>query len=106
MWLQTIRASCPTGVVCGILATMADRSDELTVTHSEGKALADQVGAQFWVTSAKTGLSVPEAITSLAEEWCTANGVTPDTANHQASNFAHLTQPIIEQGPSASKCRC
>ena len=106
MWLQSIRQSCPSGVTCGIVATRAD--SEVVVPHETGQALANGNNSQFWVTSAKTGLNVAEAITSLAENSAVVTSSAANSTSTAASNnnTVELNDPQEPHDASNSKCKC
>eukprot|EP00658_Telonema_sp_P-2_P045877 TRINITY_DN3391_c0_g1_i1.p1 TRINITY_DN3391_c0_g1~~TRINITY_DN3391_c0_g1_i1.p1 ORF type:complete len:257 (-),score=56.32 TRINITY_DN3391_c0_g1_i1:471-1241(-) len=110
LWLQTIRQCCAGEVACAVMATMADLEEgrHLEVPHEDGRALAEQLGVKFWVTSAKSGLNVGEAILGLAEECC--GNLEPGGQDARLEHAIDLTQSADDnedRAPSgAKKCSC
>jgi small GTP-binding protein len=75
-----------------LLGNKSDLVEERKVTADQGQSLADEIGAQFFETSALSGQNIPEVFADIAdhvnlkEEPPAAQELTPSQPNDQSSN--------------------
>jgi Ras-related protein Rab-1A len=65
-WYREIRKDAPSNIFLILAGNKIDLKDSREVSHSEGKALAEELGISYIETSAKTGENINEAFKMLA----------------------------------------
>ena len=66
-WVADVDRLAQKGVCKLIIGNKTDLQEKRVVTHQEGQAFADSLGAPFLETSAKTSQNVQEMFTSMAK---------------------------------------
>ncbi|KAK8890953.1 hypothetical protein M9Y10_028154 [Tritrichomonas musculus] len=85
-WYQDLKEIASSDVVTALIGNKNDLEDKRDVTYEEAKQYADEHGMKYFETSAKTGDSVPAAVTETVmqiEKTVSkdAPAQTPDTVN-------------------------
>lgn len=65
-WYREIRNDAPSNIFLILAGNKIDLKDQREVSHSEGKALAEELGISYIETSAKTGENINETFKMLA----------------------------------------
>lgn len=68
-WLQEVRKNCPQHVLIVLLGNKADLDAIREVDEEEGRRHAEQIGALFYETSAKSGMNVRRVFKAICEHF-------------------------------------
>jgi small GTP-binding protein len=86
-WLSQVEQNCEVGVLLGVIANKSDLYGNQQVTNNEGMQLANEIGAIFQMTSAKSGVGIDSLFENIGRKYLDPNFDYQKADNIARENF-------------------
>uniref|UniRef100_A0AC35U807 Ras-related protein Rab-3 n=1 Tax=Rhabditophanes sp. KR3021 TaxID=114890 RepID=A0AC35U807_9BILA len=89
-----------------LVGNKCDMDDERVVSYERGRQLADQLGLEFFETSAKENINVKAVFEKLVEIICNKMAESLDKDQAQSQPKGHKLDQPTNQKPAGQQCNC